>query len=134
MAMSAEVRHLSISSPRPPDEVYAFCADPHNLPRWAEGLAQSVRFEGETLIAQSPMGEITVRFAERNAFGVLDHVVTLASGDTFNNPMRVLPNGDGSEVVFTLFRQPGVSDEEYERDAAAVTRDLRALARLLAGG
>jgi hypothetical protein len=33
----------------------------------------------------------------------LDHDVTLPSGETLSNPMRVVPNGTGSEVVFTLF-------------------------------
>ena len=34
--------------------------------------------------------------------GVLDHDVTLPSGETVHNPMRVIPDGDGCEVVFTL--------------------------------
>jgi hypothetical protein len=28
--------------------------------------------------------------------------------------MRVLPNGDGSEFVFTLIRRPEMSDDEFE--------------------
>ena len=126
-----EVRHVSVSIDRPPAEVYAFCADPHNLPRWAAGLASAVRVEDDALIASSPMGEVRVRFAPRNDLGVLDHDVTLPTGATVHNPMRVLPNRGGSEVVFTLFRQPGVSDPDFARDAAAVTRDLHTLKRLL---
>lgn len=41
--------------------------------------------------------------------------------------MRVVPNGDGSEVVFTLFRQPGMTDEQFAADAAWVAKDLAAL-------
>jgi hypothetical protein len=33
--------------------------------------------------------------------------------------------------VFTLRRLPGMSDEEFERDAAAVTADLAALKTVL---
>jgi hypothetical protein len=62
---------------------------------------------------------------------VLDHDVTLPSGETVHNPMRVLANGDGSEVVFTLYRRPAVSDAEYEADAAAVAADLERLKALL---
>jgi hypothetical protein len=29
-----EVRHISVSIARPPDEVYEFASDPRNLPRW----------------------------------------------------------------------------------------------------
>jgi len=32
-------------------------------------------------------------------------------------PIRVLPNGSGSTVLFTLFQLPGMSDEKYAEDA-----------------
>ena len=121
------VRHVSVSIDRSPAEVYEFAADPENIPRWAKGLAGSVTRTGEVWVATSPMGRIVIAFAERNALGVLDHDVTLESGETIHNPMRVLPNAGGSEVVFSLFRRPGVGDAELETDASTVTRDLRAL-------
>ena len=49
------------------------------------------------------------------------------------DPMRVLPNGDGSEFVFTLFRRPGMSPAEFAEDRTAVERDLRTLKGLLEG-
>jgi hypothetical protein len=68
----------------------------------------------------------------RDAFGVLDHDVTLESGVTVHNPMRVVArDGGGSEVIFTLFRRKDVTDAEFEADARAVERDLRALKELL---
>ena len=82
-------------------------------------------------MAESPLGKVKIRFAAPNAFGILDHAVVLESGATFHNPMRVLPNGDGSEVVFTLFRLPGTSDAQLAADAGAVERDLRELQALL---
>jgi hypothetical protein len=48
--------------------------------------------------------------------------------------MRVLADGAGSEVVFTLRRLPQLSDEEFERDAAAVSADLVALKRVVEAG
>jgi hypothetical protein len=82
-------------------------------------------------VAESPMGRVTVSFVDRNAFGVLDHVVTLPSGDRVYNPLRVIPYGDASEVVFTLRRQPGMTDEQFRADADAVRADLGSLKRLL---
>lgn len=134
MAVSREVRHIRVSVERPPADVYAFAADPRNLPRWAKGLSGSIEERGGEWVAESPLGTVTVRFAPPNPFGVLDHDVVLESGATFHNPMRVLPNGDGSEVVFTLFRQAGMSDAQFEADASAVERDLRELKGLLEGG
>jgi hypothetical protein len=45
--------------------------------------------------------------------------------------MRVVPNGAGSEVLFTLFRSPAMSDDKYAEDASLVDRDLQTLKRLL---
>jgi hypothetical protein len=112
--------------------VYGFASKPENLPRWARGLAGNIERSGSEWIAHSPMGRVRVRFAEPNGFGVLDHDVTLESGVTVHNPLRVVPRDAArSEVVFTLFRRPGVSEAEFERDAAAVEGDLRALKELL---
>ena len=131
--MSAmHVEHISVFINRRPAEVYAFASDPGNLPRWAAGLARSeVSQEGDEWVADSPMGKVRIRFVPENAYGVLDHDVTLESGVTVHNPMRVVPNGDGSEFIFTLFRQPEMSDEKFAEDRAAVEKDLRTLKELL---
>lgn len=132
--MPAESRHISISIERPADEVYRFVSDPENLPAWAAGLGSSVRLVEGRWVADSPVGTVEVAFAPTNEFGVLDHDVTLPSGDTVHNPMRVLPDGSACEVVFTVRRRPEMSDEELECDAEAVSADLAALKRLLEGG
>jgi hypothetical protein len=77
------------------------------------------------------MGKVTVKFAAENAFGVLDHDVKLPSGETFYNPMRVQPNGDGCEVIFTLYRRPEMSENEFQEDVATIEKDLAKLKTLL---
>lgn len=127
-----DVQHISVTIGRPPAEVYEFASDPRNLPLWAAGLARSeVRKEGGSWVADSPFGKVRVRFAPPNPFGVMDHDVTLESGVTSHNPMRVVPNGEGSEFTFTLIRQPGMSDQRFAEDKAAVEKDLMTLKRLL---
>lgn len=133
-ALVGEVRHVSIFIARAPGEVYEFASDPRNLPRWAAGLARSsVRRDGDWWVAEAPFGRARIRFAEPNALGVMDHDVELDSGEIVHNPMRVVPNGDGSEFVFTLVRRPGVSDEQFEEDERAVESDLKRLKQLLEG-
>lgn len=126
-----EVRHIGVSIERPPADVYGFASNPANLPLWAKGLSGSIASVGGEWLADSPLGKVKVRFAAPNALGVLDHDVVLENGATFHNPMRVVSNGDGSEVVFTLLRPPGTSDAQFAADADAVERDLRALKALL---
>jgi hypothetical protein len=133
--MTYSPQHISVSIECPASEVYAFAANGANLPRWASGLSGgSITSAGNDWIADSPMGKIRIRFAERNGFGVLDHDVTLPSGETVYNPMRVFANGDGCEVVFTLYQRPGMSSEAVAEDAATVRRDLETLKALLERG
>jgi len=77
------------------------------------------------------MGPIKIKFVPPNDFGILDHEVMLESGRKFYNPMRVITNGNGSEVVFTLIRQPDMTVDQYNQDAAWVEKDLGILKDLL---
>jgi hypothetical protein len=72
-----------------------------------------------------------VVFAPRNDFGVVDHVVyALTGGDPVADvPLRVVPNGSGSEVMLTVFQQPDMSDAQYAADCALVQADLERLKR-----
>jgi ketosteroid isomerase-like protein/carbon monoxide dehydrogenase subunit G len=127
-----DVQHISISIARPPHEVYAFASDPRNLPKWASGLARStLARDGDAWIAEGPVGKVKVRFAAPNAFGVMDHDVELESGVVMHNPMRVVANGAGSELSFTLLRQPGMSDAQLAEDRQTIERDLAVLKSLL---
>lgn len=115
-------RHVGVWIDATPEAVYEIASDPHRLSMWAAGLADPT------------LRDADVEFAPHNAFGVLDHVVRLPSGEQVYNPMRVIPAGAGEprcEVVFTLRRRPGISDAEFEADAAAVTADLVTLRRLV---
>lgn len=131
MTMQA-VEHISVYIDRPTAEVYRFASNPANLPRWAAGLAKAaVTQEGNEWVAEAPFGRVRIAFAPVNPFGVMDHDVTLESGIVVHNPMRVVAHGPGSEIIFTLFRQPGMTDERFRADKAAIENDLRTLKTLL---
>jgi hypothetical protein len=129
--MTFSSRHMSVSIDRPAAEVYAFAASPEHLPQWAAGLSGSIQQVDGDWIAESPMGRVKVQLAPENPFGVLDHEVTLPSGERVLNPMRVVPNAAGSEVIFTVFQRAGMTDDMFEADTQAVARDLATLKSLL---
>src|SRR5688572_10624425 len=129
--MTFMAKHISVSIERRAAEVYEFASNPENLPQWAGGLGGSIKKVDDEWIAEAPMGTVKVKFAEQDKFGILDHNVTLSSGAKFYNPMRVFPNNDGSEVIFTLYRQAGMSDQKFADDAGSVERDLNKLKTLL---
>lgn len=127
-----EVQHISIYIDRLPSEVYEFASIPENLPHWAVGLASSeVKRGRDGWVAEAPFGNVKIRFAGRNTLGVMDHNVELDSGEVIHNPMRVVPNGDGSELIFSLLRQPGMSDKQFAEDKKAVEKDLATLKEIL---
>lgn len=129
--MTFKAKHISVSINCPMAQVYEFVSNPENLPQWAVGLSGSIQKINEEWIAESPMGRVKVAFAEKNTFGVLDHDVTLPSGVTVYNPLRVFPNDSGSELVFTLYRRPEMSDQSFAEDAGLVEKDLEKLKALL---
>lgn len=131
--MSFEARHISQTIRRAPSEIAVFAGNPANLPQWAAGLSEGIRNEDGRWITDSPMGAVEVRFRPGVEFGILDHDVILPDGAVVHNPLRVLHNDDVSEVVFTVYRLPNVSKEEFDRDAEAVAADLERLRDVLEG-
>ena len=129
--MTPESRHLSEWIDRPASEVYEYASEPANLPRWAPGLGSSVEKIDDRWFVETSEGRAGFAFVPRNEFGVLDHDVTLPSGEVVSNPMRVIADDHGCEVVFTLRRRPGMSDEDFEADADAVAADLGRLKQVL---
>lgn len=126
-------RHLSLAIHCDMAKVYRFAANPRILPQWASGLSGGdIGLHNGEWVADSPMGKSTIRFAEENAYGILDHHVTLADGAHFYNPMRVFANGDGCEVIFTLFEREGMTQAAIEADAATILQDLQQLKKLMA--
>ena len=123
--------HVSQHIDCPADVAYAYARDPANLPAWAAGLGGSIAFVDGQWRASSAAGEVVVEFVPVNELGVLDHTVVLSDGTSIDNPMRVLPDGEACEVVFTLRRQPSMTDRDFDEDAAAVARDLVTLKRVL---
>jgi hypothetical protein len=130
-----EARTIGVSVERNWKTLYDAIWRPQDFTRWASGLTRSpLAKEGKRWRTEGPEGPISIRFTGYNPFGVMDHSVYLAGEVEVYVPMRVVANGAGAEVLFTLFRQPGMSDEKYEADAEWVARDLAALKSLVANG
>jgi hypothetical protein len=127
-----QARTITVSVDRDWREVYDFASIPQNFPRWAAGLGTRFERSGEEWTAEDPDGRsIRIRFSTPNEFGVLDHIVFAESGAESSNAMRVVANGTGAEIMFTVLRTPGMTEEVLAADAAAVQRDLNTLKALL---
>ena len=125
-------RTISISINRNWRKVYDVVWRPEDFPKWASGLSKSpLTKDGETWKAEGPEGTVRILFTAHNAFGVMDHYVDVGDGTIIYVPLRIIQNGDGAEVLLTLFRQQGMSDAKFAADAAWVECDLHALKALV---
>ena len=124
-------RNLSVFINRNANDVYNFASIPENFPLWASGLGKSLRKVDDEWIAETSEGPVKVMFTGRNEFGVLDHWVSPMPGLQIYIPMRIIPNGNGSELIFTLFHSPDMSDEKFAADVDWVLHDLASLKKLL---
>ncbi len=132
--MAAEIRNITAQVDAPPARVYEFARDPYNLPRWAPSFFLEVAREDNDWVVRSPLGRAVIEFAPLNEEGVLDHTLKLDAGEVFLNHLRVVPHGEGSEIGFALERRDGMSDAQFEEDAALVAADLARLKALVEQG
>lgn len=125
-------RTFSIAIDQDWQALYDKVWQPEFYPRWASGLARSgLRKDGDRWIADGPDGPIHIRFTPHNRFGVMDHYVDLGADVEIYVPLRIIQNGNGAEVMLTLFHQPDMDAERFSADIDWVNRDLQALKRLV---
>jgi hypothetical protein len=130
-------RTLSVSINSKPKTVYECVLNLENLPRWAKMFCHSIKLLNGEWIAEVLQEQAKVRITKRNDFGILDHYVRLLSSPTVDEvfvPMRVVQNGDGSEVIFTVFQLAGMAEERYAEDIRMVEQDLKNLKSILEEG
>jgi hypothetical protein len=130
--MTYESRTLTVRIERPFDVAYEYVSDPANWTEWAAGLGRGFEksADGDWTV-DAPDGKVTVRFTGRNEFGIADHRVSTPDGHVVYLPFRLVANDDGTEVLFTLYQQPGMTDDEFARDAGLVCQDLDKLKEVL---
>lgn len=130
--MTYESQTLTVRIERPAGAAYEYVSDPANWTEWAAGLGSGFTQSADGVwTVDAPDGKVTVRFSERNEFGIADHWVTPPDGHVVYLPFRLVANDTGTEALFTLYQQPGMTDDEFVRDAGLVRKDLDKLKEVL---
>lgn len=125
--MTTETVRITIDAPF--DTVVSDLADPLTHPEWAtEFFAGPVRSagNGEYTVAVPRMGgDVRMTLDTDGAAGRID-LFLAPLGASFGPPLpiRVVPNGDGVDVLFTLARFPGQSDADWAEGLASMKREL----------
>ncbi len=115
----------TITVERHPQEVFAFVAEPTNLPVWAKGFARAIQRDGDAWRVTTPHGEeVGIRYVADPACGIVDFHISAAPGVEFITASRVVPNGAGAEYIFTQFQPPAMPDAVFEGQVRTLAQEL----------
>lgn len=114
-----------------PEKVYAFLADPLNWPKYAVVNLRSVSpGQNGWFKAVTKFGEGELRVTGVKEFGLFDHVWKDPQA-TWQVYGRVVPNGDGSTVMMTLFKPRVMSDELFDHSMKEMDIEMAKLKEIL---
>lgn len=128
--MITETVRITIDAPF--EQVATDLADPTTHPEWGteffSGPAQPVgEAEAEVMVPRMG-GDARMKVEAVVASGHVD-IYLAPKGQPYGPPLpvRLVPNADGVDVLFTLARFPGQSDEAWGEALASMARELDGL-------
>jgi uncharacterized membrane protein len=103
----------SVAIDAPSDQVFAFIAEPSNLPRWAKAFT---RADGRTAKLETPEGavEIELRTDVSPDAGTIDWTMTFPNGAVASAYSRVTPDGTERSIYAFVLMPPPVPLEALE--------------------
>jgi hypothetical protein len=119
----SETRSISIGAP--PAAVLDVVGDARTLPSWAPGFARAIEADGELWVIDTGAGEARIDVRVAREQGTVD--ILSATDPRRGAFTRVVPNGDGSEYLFTLFFAPATAEEAVAAQMEVVEAELRAV-------
>src|SRR4051812_27854609 len=123
----SETRQISIEAA--PDQVLDVVGDARTLPRWAPKFATTIRPDGEHWVVNE---ELTVDVHVDRAHGTVD--IVSPADPRLGAFTRVVPNGAGSEYLFTLFFPEAAGEDAIATQMAVVEEELCAMRALAQPG
>jgi hypothetical protein len=122
----AQTRSIAIAAS--PGTVIELLADGNRLPEWAPGFAPEVHAEDDAWLVGSGDGRFKIRIRSSAEVGTVDFLS--AADERLGAFGRVIPNGEGSEFLFTLQFPPGTDGEAIEAQLRVVEDELEAVRTL----
>ena len=126
---TSETRTLTITIDAPFEEVAADLADPISQTEWGTEFfaGPGQRQDDGSVVAEVPMmgGPVQFRIDSLPEHGIFD-IYLAPLGAPFGPPLpvRLLRNGDGVDVLWTLNRMPSAPVEAWEAGIESMEREL----------
>lgn len=113
------------------EKVYAFLVNPMNWPQYAVVNLRSVSpGQNGWFKAVTKFGEGELKVDGVKELGLFDHVWKDPQA-TWKVYSRVVPNGEGSTVMMTLFKPPAMSDQQFDRSMEEMDIEMAKLKEIL---
>ena len=77
-----------------------------------------------------PYGKSKVKFNQNKSLGILDHQY-IDEESSWHIPMRIIPNGDFSEVVITLKKPEQLSDFQFDQRVLKINSIITSMKNML---
>ncbi len=125
---------VSVSINAKPEVVYDFVS---NLSNWKQlsDFGKNIEQISDTeWIFHTPQGDVRVipKFDKDKL--LLDHVCILSSGEKSLIPYRVVPNGDGCEIMMSNYKVSTASDERYAEQLKWMKDELHNIKKIMERG
>ncbi len=79
----------------------------------AKMMPDATQNSDESWSFSTPRGNANLKFMQNKTLGILDHLYTDDEA-TWEVPMRVVSNGDESEVIITITKPDVLTDEQFD--------------------
>jgi uncharacterized protein YndB with AHSA1/START domain len=122
----AETRTATIAAA--PEAVMNVIADARRLPEWAPRFARAVRPDGDDWLVDTGAGELRITLRVSHELGTVD--LLRPGGPPRGAFLRVVPNHDGAELLFTLFFPDGTDEAAIAEQMATVEAELQTVGEL----
>ena len=77
-----------------------------------------------------PYGKSKVKFNQNKSLGILDHQY-IDEDSSWNIPMRIIPNGDFSEVVIILKKPESLTDFQFNERVEKINKLVTSMKKTL---
>ena len=77
-----------------------------------------------------PYGKSKIKFHKNKSLGILDHQY-VDEESSWNIPMRIISNGDFSEVVITLKKPKELSDFQFDQRVSKINKIVISMKNML---
>ncbi len=122
---------ISVSINTKPEKVWEFVADINNWPQFSDFASDIEKVKDGEWIFHTAQGDVRVIEKFDREHLLLDTICVVPSGDEQFIPYRVVPNGDGSELIMTNQQTAGVSDEEYAQQLTWMREELENIKKIM---